>query len=387
MTTPVAVLGSSGSIGTQTLEVVAASADQYRVSALGVDSSVDVVVDQAQVFRPDIVAVGDERAAVGLKDRLPAGTTLLVGADANADAIAGADIVVNGVVGFAGLGVTMATLGTNKRLCLANKESLIAAGPIVRRARKTSQAELIPVDSEHCAVHQCLNGTIDKAGAHFRIVLTASGGPFRGRSIAELESVGVEEALVHPNWSMGPKITVDSSTLMNKGLEIIEAHELFGIGYDSIDVVIHPQSIVHSMVTFSDGATLAQLSLPDMRMCIGYALSYPDRALRAWGAIDWSEVSRLDFGPPDTKAFRCLALAYAAGRAAKTAPAWLNAANEVAVEAFLSRRIHWVDIATVVDDALQRWPGTPACDIQTVLEADRRARSVTKELIDSRYQR
>lgn len=390
MTTTIAVLGSSGSIGTQTLDVVRASPDDYRVVALGVGTSVDTVVEQANEFRPDVVAIADEAAAAGLAERLPAGTTILVGADAMAEAAVVSDVAINGVVGFAGLSVTMATLEAGKRLGLANKESLIAAGPVVQRAWATPGAELIPVDSEHCAVHQCLRaneitGKIGDADRVRSIVLTASGGPFRGRSRADLEGVTIDNALAHPTWSMGPKITIDSSTLINKGLEVIEAHELFGIGFDDIDVVVHPQSVIHSMVTYTDGATIAQLSKPDMRLCIGYALAFPDRLEVPYGDIDWSELSRLDFQPPDLEAFPGLGLAYEAGRAGETAPAWFSAANEVAVDAFLKGQIRWVDIADVVDGALQRWPGTTATDVGAVLEIDRRARdeaaAVIQELV------
>jgi 1-deoxy-D-xylulose-5-phosphate reductoisomerase len=224
-----------------------------------------------------------------------------------------------------------------------------------------------------------------------RVVLTASGGPFRGRSRAELDEVSIEDALAHPTWAMGPKITVDSSTLMNKGLEVIEANELFGapagdrgvgIGFDQIDVVVHPQSIVHSMVEYTDAATIAQLSLPDMRLPIGYALAFPDRIATPFGRIDWAQLGRLDFEPPDHEAFPCLGLAYAAGRAGETAPAWLSAANEVAVEAFLAGRIRWVDIAAVITAALDRYEGTPALDADVVIEVDRRARDVTRALLE-----
>jgi 1-deoxy-D-xylulose-5-phosphate reductoisomerase len=239
-------------------------------------------------------------------------------------------------------------------------------------------------------VHQCLRaneitGKIGDADRVRKVVLTASGGPFRGRSRADLEGVTIDHALAHPTWSMGPKITIDSSTLINKGLEVIEAHGLFGIGFDDIDVVVHPQSIIHSMVTFTDGATIAQLSKPDMRLCIGYALAFPDRLDVPYGDIDWSELSRLDFQPPDLDAFPGLGLAYDAGRAGETAPAWFSAANEVAVDAFLKGQIRWVDIADVVDGALQRWPGTIATDVGVVLDIDRRARdeaaAVIQELV------
>ena len=379
----VAILGSTGSIGTQTLDIVQARPDQYRVAALGAARSVDLLAEQAQRFRPDIVAIADASRAAALAERLPDTVELLAGSDAMAAAASVADTVINGVVGFAGLPVTLAALEAGKRLGLANKESLIAAAPVVQRARATAGAAIIPVDSEHCAVHQCLRAN-DHPEAVSEIVLTASGGPFRGRSRAELEEVSVADALAHPTWQMGPKITIDSSTLMNKGLEVIEAHELFGIAYDQIEVVVHPQSIVHSMVTYCDGATVAQLSKPDMRLCIGYALAYPDRLDLAYGAIDWAELGRLDFEPPDRDAFGCIDLAYEAGRASETAPAWLNAANEVAVQAFLDGRIRWVDIAHLLEEALGLWPGTKADDVEAVLAADGEARRIAGSLVRRR---
>ncbi len=381
--TRVAVLGSTGSIGTQTLDILAARPDRYEVAALGAASSVDLLVEQVERFRPPVVAIADASLAAGLADRVPAGTEVLAGGSALAEAALTAGVVVNGVVGFAGLPVTLAALESGRRLCLANKESLIAAGPVVREARATPGAELLPVDSEHCAVHQCLRGD-DGGDAVDRVVLTASGGPFRGRSSEELVDVTIEDALDHPTWSMGPKVTVDSSPLMNKGLEVIEAHELFDVDYDRIDVVVHPQSVVHSMVSFTDGTTMAQLSRPDMRLCIGYALAYPDRLDLPFGTIDWSEASRLDFEPPDRESFPCLDLAFAAGRLGATAPAWLNAANEVAVEAFLEGRLPWVGIAEVLTDVLEDWPGLAADSIEAVLDADERAREVTSARLAGR---
>lgn len=382
MTCRVAVLGSTGSIGTQTLEIVAERPDRFEVVAVGARSNVELLAAQARRFRPATVALADASRASELKERLPAGTHLDAGADALAAAATSADVVVNGVVGFAGLGVTLAALGAGKRLALANKESLIAAGPVVAPLRKTPGAELIPVDSEHCAIHQCLrSGSPDRELA--QLVLTASGGPFRGRSAAELASVTVEDALAHPTWSMGPKITVDSSTLMNKGLEVIEAHELFGVDYDHIAVTVHPQSIVHSMVTFRDGATIAQLSLPDMRLPIGYALAYPERLDLAFGALDISTTMHLDFEPPDHDAFPCLDLAYDAGRAGGTAPAWLSAANEVNVAAFLEGAVTWTRIAELNAAALDRWDGTPADSVEAVLDADAKARRIARTLVGS----
>lgn len=357
--------------------------DRYEVVAIGAARSVDLLVEQAERFRPPVVAIADASLASELVDRVPVGTEVLAGGSALAEAASTAEVVVNGVVGFAGLPVTLAALESGRRLCLANKESLIAAGPVVREARNTPGAELLPVDSEHCAVHQCLRGD-DGRGAVDRVVLTASGGPFRGRSSEELAEVTIEEALAHPTWSMGPKVTIDSSTLMNKGLEVIEAHELFDVEYDRIDVVVHPQSIVHSMVTFVDGTTMAQLSRPDMRLCIGYALAYPDRLDLPFGTIDWSEASRLDFEPPDRTSFPCLDLAFAAGRLGATAPAWLNAANEVVVAAFLGGGLPWARIPEVLADVLEDWPGLEADSVEAVLDADARAREATSARLAGR---
>jgi 1-deoxy-D-xylulose-5-phosphate reductoisomerase len=328
------------------------------------------------------VAIADESLAPKLAERVPPGTEVRGGPAALESIAREADVVLNAVVGFAGLPVTLAALGAGRRLALANKESLVAAGPVVRRARVTPGAEVVPVDSEHSAVHQCLQGhPLERVR---RIVLTASGGPFRGRRSDDLASVTREEALAHPTWSMGPKITVDSSTLMNKGLEVIEAHELFGIGYDRIEVLVHPQSVVHSMVEFSDGATLAQLSLPDMRLPIGYALAYPDRTAVPFGAIDWTSLDRLEFEVPDRDAFPCLDLAYAAGRAGGTAPAWLNAANEVAVAAFLEGVLAWPAIADVIKETLEGHDGGDPQSVGDVIEADRRARERACQAVERR---
>jgi 1-deoxy-D-xylulose-5-phosphate reductoisomerase len=378
----VSLVGSTGSIGTQAIDVVRAQPGRYRVVALGATRSVEELARQAWELRPEKVAVADASLAAELEASVPSGTEVLAGPDALAAIAADADVVVNGVVGFAGLPVTLAALSAGKRLALANKESLIAAGPIVQRARATPGAEIVPVDSEHCAVHQCLRSG-DRQQLR-RIVLTASGGPFRGRAAEELARVSVDDALAHPTWQMGPKITIDSSTLMNKGLEVIEAHELFGVGYDAIDVVVHPQSIVHSMVEFTDGATIAQLSEPDMRLPIAYALAYPDRAMVAFGSLDWGSARRLDFEPPDLEAFPCLRLAYEAGRAGGSAPAWLNAANEVAVQAFLDSVISWTAIADVIAETLDDHDGTEPTGPDVVMEADRTARARARRAVDRR---
>jgi 1-deoxy-D-xylulose-5-phosphate reductoisomerase len=378
--TRVAIAGSSGSIGTQTLDVVRAERDRFEIVGLGVGSSVEVLIEQALEFRPKVVAVADPSRRAEVAERLPFADVVAEMADL-ADA---ADVVVNGVVGFAGLPVTLSALRAGRRLALANKESLIAAGPIVAPLRATPGAELIPVDSEHCAVHQCLRASARPGVEVARIVLTASGGPFRGRTAADLADVTVDDALAHPTWRMGPKITVDSSTLMNKGLEVIEAHELFGVDYDRIEVVVHPQSIVHSMVEFTDAATIAQLSLPDMRLPIGYALAYPERIATPFGPVDWATLGRLDFEAPDVETFRCLALAYAAGRAGGTAPAWLNAANEVAVAAFLKGQIRWSAVAEVIDAALQTHDGASATLVDDVIAADRKGRAAAARAIETR---
>ncbi|MDQ4097882.1 MAG: 1-deoxy-D-xylulose-5-phosphate reductoisomerase [Actinomycetota bacterium] len=379
----VSLVGSTGSIGMQAVDVIRSEPGRYRVVALGTRRSIEVLVAQARELAPDVVAVGDATRAAEVEAAVPPGTEVWAGPDALAAIARKADVVVNGVVGFAGLPVTLAALTAGRRLALANKESLIAAGPVVQRARATPGAEIVPVDSEHCAVHQCLRaGGRDRVR---RIVLTASGGPFRGRRRDQLGSVTVADALAHPTWRMGRKITVDSSTLMNKGLEVIEAHELFGIGYDGIDVVVHPQSVVHSMVEFTDGATIAQLSDPDMRLPIAYALAYPDRSEVPFGALDWSTNRRLDFEPPDLVAFPCLRLAYHAGRIGGTAPAWLNAANEVAVEAFLDGRILWTAIADVIEEALEDHDGTDPTGPDVVMEADRSARERARKAVERRF--
>jgi 1-deoxy-D-xylulose-5-phosphate reductoisomerase len=383
--TTVALAGSTGSIGTQALDVVAAEPDRYQVVALGAGGgNAELLITQAKATGVGVVAVADESRAADVAAALP-GVEVRAGTEGLASLGAEADVCVNGVVGFAGLHVTLATLRAGRRLALANKESLIAGGPVVQQVRRTPGAELVPVDSEHCAVHMCLrSGDPDGPDRVARVVLTASGGPFRGRTRADLVDVTVDDALAHPTWSMGPKITVDSSTLMNKGLEVIEAHELFGTDYDRIEVVVHPQSIVHSMVEFTDGATVAQLSLPDMRLPIGYALAYPDRLAAPFGRIDWTALRQLDFEEPDLEAFPCLRLAYEAGRAGGGAPAWLNAANEVAVEAFLAGRIRWIDIPDVLEACLSRHDGEVPDSAEAVIEVDRRGREVARRTISDR---
>jgi 1-deoxy-D-xylulose-5-phosphate reductoisomerase len=381
----VSLVGSTGSIGTQAVEVIATEPDRFRAAALATWRSVDTLAAQARALRPEVVAIGDPTLAPALAKAVPRGTEVEAGLEGLVAVARLGDVVLNAVVGFAGLPVTLAALEAGCRLALANKESLIAGGPVVSRVKHRSGAEIVPVDSEHCALHQCLRAG---QGPHevARLVLTASGGPFRGRTRAELDSVGVQDALDHPTWKMGPKITVDSSTLMNKGLEVIEAHELFGVDYDRIAVIIHPQSVVHSMVEFIDGSTVAQLSQPDMRLPIGYALGYPRRLEHPFGVIDWSSLRHLDFEPPDRTVFACLDLAEKAGRAGGLAPAWLNAGNEVGVAAFLAGRIRWGAIAEVVADTLAAVDDTEAKEAEDVIEADRRARERAERSVRHREQ-
>ncbi|MFT7503674.1 MAG: 1-deoxy-D-xylulose-5-phosphate reductoisomerase [Gammaproteobacteria bacterium] len=376
----VAIAGSTGSIGTQTLEVIRAENERepgsYVVSGISVGRSGNAALAQAAEFDIPLIVVDDDTA------RYEVASTGRVRVDADATAlIDDADVVINGVVGFAGLLVTTETLRSGKRLGLANKESLIAAGPIVQPLRSTPGAEIVPVDSEHCALHQCLRSSFDAGREVAKLLLTASGGPFRGRSGADLAEVTVEHALQHPTWTMGPKITIDSSTLMNKGLEVIEAHELYGTSYDQIDVVVHPQSVIHSMVEYTDGSTIAQLSMPTMKLPIGYALGYPNRLATPFGTIDWANLGSLDFEAPDRATFRCLDLAYAAGRRGGTAPAWLSAANEVAVEAFLSGNLRWNEIAEVCEAVLERHDGGTPHTVDDVIEADLDARRIAEEVL------
>jgi 1-deoxy-D-xylulose-5-phosphate reductoisomerase len=382
--TTVAIAGSTGSIGTQTIDVVRAEPDRFEVVALAAWSSADALVAQARDLHPKLVVVGDADRAAEVAAGVPPGTEVQAGPEALARVGTVADVCVNGVVGFAGLRLTLATLAAGRRLALANKESLIAGGPVVRAVLdRPGAGHIVPVDSEHGAIHQCLAANAGGDPSRVaRIVLTASGGPFRGRSRADLARVTVDDALAHPTWSMGPKITVDSSTLMNKGLEVIEAHELFGVDYDRIEVVVHPQSIVHSMVEMTDGSTIAQLSRPDMRLPIGYALAWPDRIGTPFGRIDWASCGPLEFEAPDHEAFPCLGFAYAAGRRGGTAPALLNAANEEAVAAFLGGRIAWVGIPDVLESVLSRHDGGQADGVDAVIEADRQGREAARREIE-----
>nr|WP_189495875.1 1-deoxy-D-xylulose-5-phosphate reductoisomerase [Luteimonas padinae] len=378
----VAVLGATGSIGTSALDVIARHPETMRASALAAGRQVEALLEACRRHRPDDAAIADEAALPRLREGLrEAG--LSTRAHAGMEAIAalardgGSDTVVAAIVGAAGLDSTLAAANAGKRLLLANKESLVLAGELVMAAAREHGARIIPIDSEHNAIFQCLPADGDCADVR-RLVLTASGGPFRGRDRASLAEVTPAQAVAHPKWSMGPKISVDSATLMNKGLEVIEAHHLFGLPANRIDVLVHPQSLVHSLVEFVDGSTLAQLGLPDMRTALAVGLGWPRRIASGVGGLDLLAQGRLDFEAPDTDAFPCLRLAFDALRAGGTAPAVLNAANEEAVSAFLQGRIGFLSIPALVEDALAALPARPAASLGALRDADALARASTR---------
>ncbi|HEY3764155.1 MAG TPA: 1-deoxy-D-xylulose-5-phosphate reductoisomerase [Gaiellales bacterium] len=372
----VAVLGATGSIGRQALEIVAAHPD-LRACALAAHSDHAGLVEAAGQHGVRRIALVDPAAAAAA--RLVFDGDVLEGDAGVERLVAGcdADVVLNAIVGSAGLTATLATFAAGADLALANKESLVAGGELVMDALARSGRRMLPVDSEHSALAQCLAGAAD--GVVTGIVITASGGPFRGRSRASLADATVADALAHPTWRMGAKITIDSATLMNKGLEVIEAHHLFGLAYADIEVVVHPQSIVHGMVRFRDGALLAHVGHPDMRVPISWALTYPDRAATPAPQLDFAQALRLEFEPPDTDTFRCLDLARRAGAAGGTAPCILNAANEAAVAAFLAGAAGFLDIADLVERALDRVSAEPIESLDQLLAADRSARAAVEE--------
>ncbi|MGZ4185226.1 MAG: 1-deoxy-D-xylulose-5-phosphate reductoisomerase [Solirubrobacteraceae bacterium] len=379
-----AILGSTGSIGCQALDVVSRSPDQgHRVVALSAASAWEQLIEQARAYGVRRIALSDPDAAARASEAWTDGE-VLTGPDGLVRLITECecDLVLNAIVGSAGLVPTVATLGEGIDLALANKESLVVGGELVTQLAEATGAAIIPVDSEHSAVHQLLAseqvGTVDK------IVLTASGGPFRGRRAEELHEVTVEQALAHPTWAMGGKITIDSATLMNKGLEVIEAHYLFGTPFERIDVVVHPQSIIHSLIQLCDGATLAHLGYPDMRVPISYALHYPDRVDVPVRPLDLVEVGALTFEAVDEVTFACLRLARESGTAGGTAPCTLNAANEIAVNAFLAGRIRFLDIAAVIEETLETLPPERVHSFELLGDADARARRIASELVAER---
>ena len=371
------ILGSTGSIGVQAIDVVS-RAEDLEVVGLSAARSWEPLVAQATELGVRRIALSDPEAAARAREAFdgevlegPEGLVELVLSSA-------ADLVLNALVGSAGLGPTVATLGEGIDLALANKESLVVGGELVMQLAEATGARILPVDSEHSALHQLIAG--ERPGSVDRLGLTASGGPFRGRARAELEDVTVADALRHPTWEMGGKITIDSATLMNKGLEVIEAHHLFGTPYERIGVVVHPQSIVHSYVLLCDGAALAHLGYPDMRVPIAYALHWPERVEVPLRPLDLAELGQLTFEPVDTDAFPCLTLAREAGVEGGTAPCILNAANEVAVHAFLAERIGFLDIARTIEATLERLPARRVHGFDALYEADREARAIAAEL-------
>lgn len=375
----VTVLGSTGSIGRSALDVIAGHGDRFKVVGLTAHRNTDLLVRQVEEFRPEVVAVSDEEAASRIRGKVP--VPVLHGEEGlcRVASLEEADFVLSAIVGFAGLMPTLAAVRAGKTVGLANKETLVVAGDIVVKEARDAGAKILPVDSEHSAVFQCMEG---RDREHVRkVILTASGGPFVGRSLEELSRVTPADALNHPNWAMGRKITVDSATLMNKGLEVIEAHHLFGLDPERIDVLIHPQSVVHCVVEFTDGSAIAQMSVPDMRAAIAYALSHPERLSDVVAPLDLSALGRLTFQKPDLESFPCLSYAYEALREGGTVPSVLNGANEVAVEAFLEGKIGFTDIPAIIKDVMKTHGKDEVKSVEAVLRADRWARQRAGELI------
>ena len=375
----ITILGSTGSIGTQTLDIVTSNPDKFRVVGLAAGSNVSLLAEQIRNFKPEIVALGDEaklgelKEAIASNDRQP---KILVGQEGICEVAryGDAESVVTGIVGCAGLLPTIAAIEAGKDIALANKETLIAGAPVVLPLVKKHSVKLLPADSEHSAIFQCLQGV--PADGLRRIILTASGGSFRDLPVEKLSSVTVKDALKHPNWSMGQKITIDSATLMNKGLEVIEAHYLFDLDYDHIDIVIHPQSIIHSLIEVQDTSVLAQLGWPDMRLPLLYALSWPERIYTDWEQLDLVKAGDLTFREPDHQKYPCMQLAYAAGKAGGLMPAVLNAANEQAVSLFLAEKIGFLDIPRLIETVCDRFisQNTSQPSLSDILAADGWAR-------------
>ena len=381
MTRNIAILGSTGSIGQNSLKVVRNLGGRFRVSYLTANKNIDVLQKQITEFHPRGVVVLDECNAIVLKDRMGDSVEVLKGTEGLLEIVKrdDVDLVISSLVGFAGLRPTIEAIKHRKTVALANKETLVAAGEIMTALVKEYGVQLIPIDSEHSAILQCLLG--EDRSRIGKLILTASGGPFLNKPAHELDSVTVEEALNHPNWKMGNKITIDSATLMNKGLEIIEAHWLFDLPADKIEVVIHPQSIIHSMVEFIDGSLKAQLGLPDMKIPIQYALTYPDRASLNGGRVNFAQLASMTFFKPDRKKFPCLQLACDALSVGGTAPAAMNAANEVAVAAFLGRKIRFSEIPVLIERAISKHKSSHSPDLEDILEADRATRTYITSFI------
>lgn len=370
----IAILGSTGSIGCNALNVVRHLPGQLKVTAIAARENIDLLEQQALEFQPSLVAVYLPEKALELQKRLP-GFTVLAGME-GLKAVAAcqeADMVVSAIAGTLGLQPTMEAILAGKDIGLANKEALVSGGALVMRLVREKGIQLIPIDSEHSAIFQCLKG--EKKSAVNRIILTSSGGPFRTWSSDQLEKVTVEQALNHPTWKMGPKVTIDSSTLMNKGLEVIEAHWLFNMGLDKIEVIVHPQSIIHSLVEFSDYSMLAQMGVPNMIVPIQYAMTYPDRFPGMLKPFDFVKHAKLEFSKPDLSKFRCLALAYEALRQGGSLPCYMNAANEVLVQRFLQGELSWNAIGEQLEELMNRHPVQPVEDIESILAIDEQARN------------
>jgi len=382
----VAILGSTGSIGTQALDVIAHHPELYRITALAAYHNDKLLETQIEKFNPSVAVLIDDRAAIRLRSRYHGSTKILTGEEGllQAATLSATDTVLTAMVGASGIKPTIAAVEAGKNIALANKETLVAAGEIVTQLVREKGVQLLPVDSEHSALMQCLHGESPKTVK--RLLITASGGPFRGYTTEQLKTITVEQCLRHPNWSMGKKITVDSATLVNKGLEVIEAKWLFGIDYDNIDVVVHPQSIVHSMVEFIDGSTIAQLGKPDMRLPIQYALTYPERLPSPAPIMDWNVMTSLEFMPPDKKTFRGLELAYRVGRSEGTMPCVFNAANEIAVNAFLSSKLPFLEITNIIEDTVNHHHNVIKPSLSAIFTADLWARNYAQELV-ARYER
>ncbi|HOI74873.1 MAG TPA: 1-deoxy-D-xylulose-5-phosphate reductoisomerase [Syntrophales bacterium] len=377
------ILGSTGSIGTSALDVVRRNRARFEVVALAAGRNLDLLKEQIVEFDPEVVSVMDEEHARRLREMTgPVRADILSGTEGccRCASLKGADMVLSAMVGAAGLLPTLAAIEAGKAIALANKETLVTAGSLVMERVRAKGVMLIPVDSEHSAIFQCLEG--QQRGAVRRIVLTASGGPFLRHTREQMEAVTTAEALKHPNWTMGRKITIDSASMMNKGLEVIEARWLFDVDYDRIDVVIHPRSIVHSMVEFRDGSILAHLGVPDMRIPIAYALTWPERIPQPGSLLDLTRAGALEFLEPDRERFPSLDMAYAAGRAGGTAPAVMNGANEIAVEAFLKGRIRFTDMAATIKEVLSRHDREDIRSVEDVLRADRWAREAAQTIIE-----
>lgn len=378
----ISLLGSTGSIGKQTLEVVAANPDKLKVRALAAHRSDELLEQQIRQFEPDIAVLSDKDAAARLAARYHGKTRILAGDEGLLAAATydGADTVLASMVGYAGLRPTLAAIECGKNIALANKETLVAAGSLVMAAVRKHGVSLTPVDSEHSAIFQSLRGGAEKEVK--RLIVTASGGPFRGKKRSELENVTLAQCLKHPNWSMGPKVTLDSSTLANKGLEVMEAHWLFDMPYDKIDVVVHPQSIVHSLVEFCDGSVIAQLGEPDMRLPIQYALSWPDRFDYSFEQLDLVKAASLTFEAPDLEAFPSLKIAVDCGKAGGTLPCAFNAANEEAVNAFLHDKIRYLDIPYITAAVTQAHDNVAEPQIEDIEQADAWARAEAQRVIE-----